>query len=133
MRRDRTLAALRDLRIGEIAVSSLELLEAVLIALRSGIEPEATSRRKTIRGVVVLSTALGEASAIAASTVARTGGVIFVEITTTALTLLAEGARRSGASASGTRIPSQRPPSHGGEMITSRRRGNTLLAAPVKP
>jgi hypothetical protein len=92
--RDRPLAALRDLRIGEVAVPALELLvEVVLIALGALLESKTTARRKAVRGVVTLSAALGEAGAIAASTVGRTGGEVCVEAS--ALTLLTEAVRRS--------------------------------------
>jgi hypothetical protein len=121
------------LRKGEIAVPALELLEVVLVALRPGIEPEAGTRCKTARGEAILSTALGEASIIAASAVMRTGGVVSVEIATASFTLLAEEARGSGTSAIGIRIPRRRPTSHGVETITSRCEGDATLAAPVKP
>jgi hypothetical protein len=80
------------LRIGKVVVPALELLvEAILIALGALLESETNSRRKTIRGVIILNTALGEAGAIAASTVVRTSGEVSFETTASALMLLARG------------------------------------------
>jgi hypothetical protein len=66
------MAAMRGLRKGEIAVPALELLE--LVALWPGVDPEAGTRCKTARDEAILSTTLGKASTIDASTVTIRGG-----------------------------------------------------------
>jgi hypothetical protein len=100
-------------------------LEVVLVALRAGIEPEAGSRPE-------LGTALGKASTIATSAVASSGIKVSVEIASATLTLLAKGAKGSGSSAFGPRIPGRRPSSHRGKTITSNG-GDVSLSAPVEP
>jgi hypothetical protein len=110
------------LRKGGIAIPALELLK--LVALRSGVESEAGIRRETTCGEVILATALGEGSTIAASADTRAGG----EVAPASLTQRAEEARGASTFASGIGTTS-----HGDGTIALRHGGDTSLAAPVEP
>jgi hypothetical protein len=105
------------------------LVETGKVSLAALLQTEPAPCPKGIRGEAELATTLG---AIAIETTLPTDEVS-IETTSFILALLTRRPRLAGSSTSCAKVSSRRPPSHVGLAIATSFRGDTAVAAPMKP